>query len=146
MIDRRFFLGSAAAGAGAVGLPAGGAAPSAAGPRDPARRPRMWRAEVGSLRDGTNLYGYATRMADVGLLDVPSDHFAKGKAPGQTYQLRFARLLGPKGAKAPPVFFFNGGPNHIEDLWWLYEGGHGTRNTFSVIDTILQHTDLVLID
>jgi len=144
MIDRRFFLGSAAAGAGAAGLTPGPVA--TARPRASGRGLRMWRAEVGSLRDGVNLYGYTTRMADVGTLDVPSDHFAHGASPGQTYQVRFARLLGPKGNKAAPVFFFNGGPNHIEDLWWLYEGGHGTRNTFAVIDTILQHADFVLID
>jgi len=144
MIDRRFFLGSAAAGAGAAGLTPGLVA--TARPRASGRGLRMWRAEVGSLRDGVNLYGYTTRMADVGTLDVPSDHFAHGASPGQTYQVRFARLLGPKGNKAAPVFFFNGGPNHIEDLWWLYEGGHGTRNTFAVIDTILQHADFVLID
>jgi pimeloyl-ACP methyl ester carboxylesterase len=145
MIDRRLFLGSAA-GAGAAGLAPATVAAKGLSPRRKAGDLRMWRAEIGCLHDGPNLYGATTRMADVGLLGVPRDHFAKAPAPGQDYQLRFARLLGPQGGKAPPVFFFNGGPNNIEDLWWLYEGGHGTRNTFSVIDTILRHTDLVLID
>src|ERR1043165_5403710 len=49
----------------------------------------------------------------------------------KSYRLRFARLRGPKGTAAPPVFFFNGGPAHWEDLWWLYDGGLGTINTRS---------------
>jgi pimeloyl-ACP methyl ester carboxylesterase len=144
MIDRRGFMGAAALG-GAISFATSGQAASNTSAQSGSAQFELWHTELGSLRDSGSRYGYTTRPADIGYITVPAVR-SGSRASVQNYRLRFARLRGPKGAAAPPVFFFNGGPAHWEDLWWLYDGGLGTNATFAVIDTILKHTDLVLID
>ena len=143
MIDRRSFIRASALG-GAVSVATSSHAAIETFSQADSAQFELWHTEFGSVRDSGSYYGYTTRPADIGFITVPVDR-PQGK-PTKQYRLRFARLPGPKGTTAPPVFLFNGGPAHWEDLWWLYDGGYGQKNTFTVIDTILRHTDLVLID
>src|ERR1051326_4010540 len=141
MIDRRSFIRASALG-GAVSVATSSHAAIETFSQADSAQFELWHTELGSVRDSGSYYGYTTRPADIGFITVPVDR-PQGK-PTKQYRLRFARLPGPKGTTAPPVFLFNGGPAHWEDLWWLYDGGYGQKNTFTVIDTILRHKDMVI--
>jgi len=102
----------------------------------------LWRTRVAP---GRNYASGVTRAldAELGFIDVPADHEAPHLA---TYRLRFARFRSRAGAGGLPLFFLYGGPHAQGDLWSYLDAGEDQLAFTSLVGTVTEHADLVVID
>ena len=105
----------------------------------------FFRTRLGPVADIEGL-DQPSRLADLGYLRVPADWTARS---GADVMLRFARFPGSGGSSEPPVFWFAGGPFRTNDLYGFVEAPGDLRQAkraLGIIDTIVAHRDLVLMD
>jgi pimeloyl-ACP methyl ester carboxylesterase len=104
-------------------------------------RVSLWSARIAP---GMHYLSGVTRAldADLGFIDVPADHGAPHLA---IYRLRFARFRSRSGGGLP-LFFLYGGPHAQGDLWNYLDAGEDQWAFTSLVATVTEHADLVVID